>query len=83
MILKKINVFVNFVRMAFWIFIVLLLPFLCYYIFTKLFDLFFGKQESDKNTFITHVHHYHDNRQVHLHNSASSRPIKDQGHLNQ
>lgn len=55
--------------MSFWVFIIVALPFLGYYIFTRLFDLFFGKNESKTDTFITHNHHhhYHDNRQVHYH----------------
>ena len=43
------------------------LPLLGWFIGVSLFDAFTGTKKDKPDTYITHVHHHYDNRQVHLH----------------
>lgn len=42
----------------------LALPFIGWWVGVSVFDFLFKRE--DKNTYITHIHHYHDNRQLHI-----------------
>lgn len=78
MIVFNIMLFFNYFCFMVVIIIILLLPFIGWYLFTGIFDMLTSnKYKPTKDTYITHIHN--DNRQVHLHNS--NLPEEDH-HLN-
>lgn len=60
------------------ILVLLALPFLGWFLFTSIFDALFGYKKPSKDVYITHHHHYYDQRQVHI-----NQQTKDQEYLNQ
>ena len=49
------------------LFVIIGLPLLGWNIGVSLFDAFTGTSKEKPDTYITHVHHHYDNRQVHMH----------------
>lgn len=62
--------------------IIIVFLFLCWKAGGAIFDAFTGTNPDNpsKDTFITHNHHYHDNRSIHYHTNPSEA---DQKHLHQ
>ena len=58
----------------FFVLIFIGLPALGWYIGVCLFDALTG-YEKESNTYITHIHHYYDNRQLHVNQQEENRPI--------
>lgn len=56
------------------------LPFLGWRVGVSVFDALTGCKKEQQNTYITHIHHHYDNRQVHLHNDTTQQEENRQIH---